>query len=95
MRYNYYNKGRIVVKELIWDDWNREHLIKHDISPEEVKEVFVGNYQTVESYRKRILIVGKTKTERNLAVILSPEDRDLKVYGDGIYYVITAFEKDV
>ena len=95
MGYNKINRHMVVVKELVWDDWNREHLTKHNISPEEIKEVYKGNYQTIESYRKRILIVGKTKTGRNIAVVLSPEDRNLQLYGEGIYYIITAFEKEV
>lgn len=85
----------IIVKELIWDDWNREHIANHDIRSEEVVEVCKGDFQTVESYRKRILIIGKTKAGKNIAIVLSPEDRNLSRYGKGIYYVITAFEKEV
>lgn len=85
----------IVVTGLVWDEWNREHLARHDISPEEVEEVCHGKYKITESYRKRLLIVGKTKGGRKMAVVLSPEDRNLKHYGNGIYYVITAFEKEV
>lgn len=64
----------VVVKGLIWDDWNKEHITKHGVSVEEVEEVCHGSYKTVESYRKRILIVGKTKRGRILAIVLSPED---------------------
>ena len=80
------------VNSLIWDDWNREHLAEHHISPEEVEQVCHSKHQAMESYRKRILIVGKTKAGRNLSVVLSPEDPQLKPYGKGIYYIITAFE---
>lgn len=85
----------IVVKGLIWDDWNKDHLAKHGVSVEEAEEVCHGSYKTVESYRKRILIVGKTRRGRVLAIVLSPEDRDLQLYGNDIYYPITAFEKEV
>ncbi len=85
----------ILVKELVWDEWNREHIAKHTISSEEVIEVCKGNYQTAESYRKRILLIGETKAGRTLAIVLSPEDRNLQPYGKGIYYVVTAFEKEV
>ncbi len=90
-----YNVIMIVITGLVWDEWNREHLARHSISPEEVEEVCHGNYEITESYRKRLLIVGKTKRGRKIAVVLSPEDRNLKYYGKGIYYVITAFEKEV
>jgi len=85
----------VVVKGLIWDEWNKEHIARHDVSVKEVEEVCHSNYQIIESYRKRILILGKTRAKRNLAIILSPEDRNLKSYSSGIYYVITAFEKEV
>ena len=85
----------ILVKVLVWDGWNRKHLAQHKVSPDEVEEVIRGKYEAIESYRKRILVTGKTKRGRLLAIVLSPEDRNLISYGKGIYYVITAFEKEV
>ena len=85
----------IVVKGLIWDDWNKKHIAKHGISPEEIEEVCHGNYKAVESFRKRILVVGRTKKGRLLVLILSPEDKNLRPYSNGIYYPITAFVKGV
>ena len=82
-----------MIKSLIWDEWNKNHLLKHDVSIEEVDEVCHGRFEAKESYRKRIIISGKTKKGRRLVIVLSPEDRNLKVYGSGIYYPITAFEE--
>lgn len=82
-----------MVNDLIWDDWNRRHLAKHKITIEEIEEVCHGKFKVVKSYRKRMQISGKTKKGKKLTIILSPEDRNLKVYGDGIYYSITAFEE--
>lgn len=84
-----------VVKRLVWDDWNKNHLYRHEISIEEVEEVCHRKHHIKESYRKRILLVGKTSKGRVLAIVLSPEDRNLHRYGKGMYYVITAFEKEV
>jgi uncharacterized DUF497 family protein len=83
----------IFIKGLIWDDWNKEHIAKHGIDPTEVEEVCHGKVKTSESYRKRILILGITRKGRELAIVLSPEDRNLTVYGEGVYYLITAFDK--
>lgn len=58
----------IVVKGLIWDDWNKEHIAKHAITLEEVEEVCHGRNEVVESYRKRLLITGKTKQGKLLAI---------------------------
>ena len=85
----------IAVKNFIWDEWNRKHIARHNITPEEIEEICHGRHQAKESYRNRILITGKTKAGRNLSIVLSPEDRNLKPYGKGIYYVITAFKKEV
>jgi hypothetical protein len=83
----------VVIKALIWDKWNRNHLRKHKVSVREVEEVCLGKHNAVKSYRKRILICGRNKAGKKLAIVISPEDENLKVYGNGIYYVITAFEK--
>ncbi len=85
----------IKVRGLIWDEWNRKHIAKHKISVNEVEEVCHGKYQVIDSYRMRILIIGKTKAGKRLGIVLSPEDRHLQLYGSGIYYPITAFEKEV
>ncbi len=85
----------IVVNGLVWDEWNKNHLAGHNISPEEVEGVCNSKYSITESYRKRVLVVGKTKRGKKIAIVLSPEDRNLKPYDKGIYYVITAFEKEV
>ena len=85
----------IFVRGLIWDDWNKAHIANHKISPEEVEEICHGSYEVIESYRKRLLLVGKTRKGRILAIVLSPEDKNLQEYGNGIYYPITAFEKEV
>lgn len=85
----------VVVKGLIWDDWNKEHIAKHGVSVEEVEEVCHGSFKAAESYKKRILITGKAKKGKMLAIVLSPEDRNLEPYGNDTYYPITAFEKEV
>lgn len=85
----------VVVKGLIWDEWNKEHIAKHGVSAEEVEEVFHGKYLAIKSYRKRIQVSGSTKKGRKITIILSPEDRELKPYENGIYYPITAFEEEV
>lgn len=82
------------IGELILDSWNKKHLLKHKVSIEEIYEVCLGKFRAKESFRKRIIIFGKTKIGRSVIVILSPEDRNGRIYGKGIYYVITAYEKE-
>ncbi|PIZ00302.1 hypothetical protein COY62_03305, partial [bacterium (Candidatus Howlettbacteria) CG_4_10_14_0_8_um_filter_40_9] len=80
----------------VWDDWNKKHLSIHNVTIEEVEEVCHGKYKVTKSFRKRIMLVGKTKSGRRLAVVLSPEDRNLNIYKEeGTYYLITSYEKEV
>jgi len=85
---------KLMINALIWDDWNREHITKHKVTSGEIEEVCHGHHQVFESYRKRILIIGETKKGKTLVVVLSPEDRNLRSYEEGKYYVITAFERE-
>lgn len=89
------NHTKIKIKGFIWDGWNKEHIAKHDVTVAEVEEACHAKPEIVDSYRKRLLLFGKTKNGRMLAVVLSPEDRNFQPYPKGIFYVITAFEKEV
>ena len=81
------------VEGLIWDEWNKDHIAKHNVTPEEVEEICHGKHQAILSFRGRIQLSGNTKSGKKLIIILSPEDRNLKKYGKGNYYPITAFEE--
>jgi uncharacterized DUF497 family protein len=83
----------IIINTLIWDEWNRAHIARHGVTAEEVEEVCYGNFEIIESYRKRLQLKGYTKKRRKLLIALSPEDKKLQVYGEGVYYPITAFEE--
>ena len=41
----------IVINALIWDEWNKEHIARHGVTPEEVEEVCHRNPQNFESWR--------------------------------------------
>lgn len=85
----------MLIKGLVWDHWNRKHLSIHKITIEEVEEVCHGRFKVTKSFRKRVMLVGKTKNGRRLAVVPSPEDRNLNTYKEGNYYLITSYEKEV
>ena len=55
-------KKNLIIKRLIWDDLNVEHIARHDVLPNEVEEVCAGNRIEREAYRQRIFLVGTTKT---------------------------------
>lgn len=58
---------------LVWDEWNREHIKKHKISEVEVNQAFKAKEVVLESYKSRLITVGRTKKGRLLTIVLSFE----------------------
>lgn len=73
---------RIIVKKLIWDEWNIEHIKKHDVSQKEVVEVAQDIITHERTKQGRYLIIGRTGT-RILTVIIDRKET-------GVYYLVTA-----
>lgn len=57
---------------LVWDDWNRDHIGKHAVRPEEAEEVVAGEPTYRQTYRSRLQVVGPTVAGRLLTVIIGP-----------------------
>ena len=75
----------IAIDRLAWDDWNRQHIAKHDVTLKEVEEVASGDAIQLQSYKGRIVLVGATRAGRVLAVVVGA------VPGEpGAYYVFSA-----
>lgn len=85
----------MIIHTLVWDTWNKKHIAEHGVTIEEIEEVCHGERKITKSFRKRVMLVGKTKDGRRLAIVLSPEDRNLNTYKEGTYYLITSYEKEV
>ena len=74
----------IVIKRLVWDDWNIYHIARHEVTPEEVETVCQGNFITLQGKKGRLVIVGSTAEQRMLSIVLEPEPEE------GVYYPVTA-----
>ena len=72
---------RIIVKELVWDDWNLEHIKKHGISSEEVEQARKIIYHR-RAYGGKYLATGRSG-KRLITMVLRHKS-------PGKYYVITA-----
>ena len=70
-------------KKLLWDEWNKEHIKKHGVTIVEIEEVWRSKTIEYDSYLERKVILGKTKDERLLTIIIS-------VTNDQRYYVISS-----
>lgn len=71
------------LNELVWDDFNSKHILKHKVSKDEVAEACQNYKLTLLAKNNRILLIGKTKNNRVLSIVLD------KVIS-GKYYVVTA-----
>jgi uncharacterized DUF497 family protein len=80
------------IDELIWDEWNIEHIAKHGVEPEEI-ESLIGGYHlarragTTPYGLPRYHLYGTTHAGRHLFVVLDRE-------AGNVFYVVTARDMD-
>jgi uncharacterized DUF497 family protein len=67
-------------ERLEWDDWNRDHIAKHEVVPEEAEQVVRSDPVVLESYKGRLILIGPTSSGRMLAVIVGANPKLLNVY---------------
>jgi len=75
----------VIINAFIWDDFNIQHIAKHQISPNEVEEVLNRPYIITKEERKRHTIYGITLNNRMIIVVIESRDNDN-------YYPITAYD---
>jgi len=73
------------VRRLIWDTWNVPHVLRHQVSPEEVEEVCHGDHIVRETYSDRLVLIGPTRAGRVVAAVLEPDPEE-----QAVYYPVTA-----
>lgn len=73
---------RIIVKRLVWDERNTEHIKKHNVSVLEVEETVRNAITHQKAKQGRYLIMGRVGS-RILSVVITRKEV-------GIYYPVTA-----
>lgn len=75
------------IDELLWDDWNEDHIAKHGVDPAEVEDAVFDPSSMVLRTRgteqRRYIILGLTEAGRYLLVVL-------ELAGRGGAYPVTA-----
>jgi uncharacterized DUF497 family protein len=72
------------VVEILWDDWNEDHIARHGVRTDEVEDVVRSPSTYVERRRNGTYgMLGRTAAGRGLLVVLAPR-------GSGSYYVVTS-----
>ena len=59
------------MEKLIWDDWNKNHIKKHNVIIDEVEEIYKKWDFKHESYLGRKEYFGTTKRGRMLVIVVS------------------------
>jgi|SRR5579884_4342489 len=73
------------VAHLIWDEWNREHIAKHQVVPAEAEDVAAGDPAIRATYKGRFQLIGPTRAGRMLSVVVGPVPNQ-----QDVYYVFSA-----
>jgi len=73
----------LYIHELLFDEWNEDHIVRHQIIPEEVEEICLSDPFVSKTRQSRLRVIGQTDAGRYLTVILAPQ-------GQGVYYPVTA-----
>lgn len=68
-----------------WDAANREHVARHDVTPQEAEEVILGEPLDMElqveesSEEARILVLGETAAGRILQLVVTHRGNNIRV----------------
>lgn len=73
---------RIVIKKLVWDEYNLEHIKKHKVKVSEIEEVAENIIAHTWGKKNRYLIIGRVGV-RIITVIVRRKEV-------GVYYPVTA-----
>lgn len=76
----------IGLSQLIWDQWNIEHIKKHAVRVKEVEEAITNLVAHRLGYGGKIILVGRSG-KRLIAMIMAQEEGNT-------YYLVTARDAD-
>jgi len=74
-----------LIGHLAWDDWNRDHIAKHGVTPDEAEDVALADPAVRKTYKNRLQLIGPTTAARLLTVIIGPAPDQA-----GVWYVFSA-----
>lgn len=75
----------IIIEELIWDEWNIDHIAKHSVCIVEIEQACQNLLKVYVSHSHRVIVIGETDMARLLSIVLA-ESLEFK----NSYYVVTA-----
>jgi len=69
------------------DPDREDHIARHGVTPDEVREVISGAFLVERTRWERMLLIGQTEAGRYLALVVAPNE-------EGGYSLITARDAD-
>lgn len=60
----------MIIKKLIWYEWNIDHIARHNVEPEEIEEVCKSKNLFERGRDGTYQMTGQTETGRYLTIIL-------------------------
>ncbi|HEX8931920.1 MAG TPA: hypothetical protein VF810_02070, partial [Patescibacteria group bacterium] len=66
----------IVIETLIIEADREEHIAKHNVKIDEVLEIVSGNYVYLQGKLGRWLLIGKTKNEKFLTIVVGEREEE-------------------
>lgn len=73
----------MIIRKLIWDEWNIDHIARHNVRPEEVEEVCLESKILInKSGKGKVRVIGQTQVGKYITIFLA--DR-----GKGNFYPIS------
>lgn len=73
----------MLIKNLIWDEWNIEHIAKHGVKPDEAEQICKGVHLLNKWKNNMYRVIGQTSGGRYLTIFLAPRAKHN-------YYPVTA-----
>lgn len=73
----------MIIKKLVWDQWNGDHIARHNVTQDEIKEVCASKNIFNKWKNKVYRVIGQTDSGRYLTIFLSPRSGQS-------YYPVTA-----
>jgi len=71
------------ITELVWNEWNVEHIARHGLTPPDVEAACTGVHIATDTYKQRVLLIGTTEAGQAITVILDQIEK-------GQYFPVTA-----
>ncbi len=75
------------IRNLIWNEWNIEHILRHGVNQDEVEEACYSRLFAIKSGSRKIAVWGQSAEGRYLLIILG-----VREYYD--FYPVSARDMD-